>query len=247
MVQRLKSVLKTVQLRLILKSCIFAGLLLWARTSDFMPLPVLVFILASFVFYFRNHTQNNFESFSSFLVFVASSLYSISQLSHPEFLLLSVIFFSFLFYISLGIKEFAFTHRFEWNYIKNLFLVYSVFMSYFLADKYFLFPLKFLAVFLALFFVVREWLLWLYASFPKRYNLAALVFSFLMLQIVWAISLLPLGFVNSATLAMVIFYIGMDFLIGHFRGLITKKLIIKNLIVLVLSVFVIFFFTKWKI
>lgn len=247
MVQKLKSVLKTVQLRLILKSFIFAGLLLWVRTSDFMTLPIFVFLLACFIFYFRNHTQNNLENFSSFLILLASSLYGISQLSHPEFLLLSVIFFSFLFYISLGIKEFAFTHRFEWNYIKNLFLVYSVFLSYFLADKYFLFPVKFLSIFLVLFLLVREWLFWLYATFPKRYNLAALIFAFVMLQIVWVISLLPLGFINSATLAMVIFYLGIDFLVNHFRGLVTKKLIIKNLIVLVLSVFVIFFFTKWKI
>jgi len=247
MVERLKSVLKTVQLRLTLKSLIFAGLLLWVRVSEFSALPLFVFLLAAFVFYFRNHLQNNLENFYSFLVLIAASLYSISLLNHFEFLLLAVLFFSSLFYISLGIKELAFTHRFEWNYIKNLSLIYLVFISYFMSDKYNFFYIKFLAVFVVLFLITREWLSWLYQNFPKRFTLSASIFSFLMFQILWAVSLLPLGFINSATLMTVIFYLGIDFLINHFRGSINKKLIIKNSIVLVASFLTIFFLTNWNI
>ena len=247
MVEKLKSVLKIAQLRLILKALIFGGLLLWVRVSEFTFWPVLVFVLFNFVLYFRNQTKNISENFWSFVVLVAASLYGVSLLTHPEFLLLSVIFFSFLFYVSLGIKEFILTNRYEWNYLKNLFLIYSIFLSYFLSDKYNFFTLKFMAVFICLFLVVREWLSWLYANFPKRYNLVAITFSFLTLQFLWAISLLPLGFINSATLIMVIFYLGLDFLFGHFRGLVNRKFIIKNSIIFILSIFIIFFFTNWKI
>ncbi len=247
MVEKLKSVLKTAQSLLILKSFVFAGLLFWIKTSGFTTLPIVVFVLYSFLFYFYHRIQSDFENFYSFLVLIGASLYGVGMLSHLEFLLLAILVFSFLFYIFLGIKEHAFTHRFEWNYTKNLLLVYSVFLLYFLSDKYILFEIKFLAVFLILFLVVREWLFWLYQVFPKRYNLAALVFSFLMFQILWAVSLLPLGFINSATFMIVIFYLGMDFLINHFRGLVTKNLIIKNSIILFVSVFVIFFLTNWKI
>src|SRR3989344_7889981 len=122
MVEKLKSVWRIVQLRLVLKSLIFAGLLLWVRTSQFGVLPVLGFILISFVLYFRNHAQNNLENIYSFFALILAALFGLSLLSHAQFILPAILFFTTLFYLILGIKEFSFIRRYDWNSVKNTLL-----------------------------------------------------------------------------------------------------------------------------
>ncbi|MDO8443019.1 MAG: hypothetical protein Q7S81_02055 [bacterium] len=247
MVEKLRSVWKIVQLRLILKSLIFAGLLLWVKTSGFGALPVFVFILMGFILYFRNHSQNNLENIHSFSALLLVSMFSISLLSHFQFIFPAIIFFSVLFYLMLGIKEFYFVRRYEWNSVKNTLLIFSIFLVYFMSNKYTFFYLKYLAVFVVIFFLIKEWLFWLEPNFPKRYNFIAFVFSFLVLQLSWAVSILPLGFLNSASLMTVFVYIMFDSCTDYLKGVLTKKQIIKNFIILALSFIAIFIFTKFSI
>lgn len=247
MVEKLRSVWKIVQLQLILKSLIFAGLLLWVKASQFSVLPVLIFIAAGSVLYFRNHPQNNLENIYSFLILLLAAMFSVGLLNHFQFILPAIIFFSALFYLILGIKEFSFVRRYEWNSVKNILLIFSVFLAYFMSNRYVLFYPKYLAVFVAIFLLVREWLYWLEPNFPKRYNFIAFVFSFLVLQILWAVSILPLGFMNSASLMTLFVYIMFDSCADYFKGALTKKQIIKDLIIVAFSFIAIFFLTKFYI
>ena len=247
MVEKLRSVWRIVQLRLILKSLIFAALLFWVKTSQFGVLPILIFIAVGLVLYFRNHPQNNLENIYSFLALLSVSILSINLLGRAQFILPAIIFFSFLFYLILGIKDFYFIRRYEWNSVKNIFLIFSIFLVYFMSNKYVFFYLDYLAVFIAMFFLIKEWIFWLEPNFPKRYNFVAFVFSFLILQILWAVSILPLGFLNSASLMAIFIYIMFDSCTDYFKGILTKKQIIKDLIILTFSFIAIFFFTNWKI
>jgi len=234
-------------LQLVLKSLIFAGLLFWVKTSQFSILPIFWFVLMSFVLYFRNHAQNNLENIYSFLALLLTALFGIGLLSHAQFILPAILFFTVLFYLILGIKEFSFVRRYDWNSVKNILLIYSVFLVYFMSNKYTFFYLKYLAVFAVTFFLIKEWLFWLEPNFPKRYNLISFVLSFIILQLVWAVSILPLGFLNAASLMALFVYIMFDSCTDYFRGTLTQKQIIKNIIILVLSFFVIYFSTNWKI
>jgi len=247
MVEKLRSVWKIVQLRLVLKSLIFAGLLFWVKASQFGALPILVFVAVGFVLYFRNHTQNNLENIYSFSALLLVSMFGVSLLGHAQFVLPAILFFSVLFYLVLGIKEFSFIRRYEWNFAKNILLIFSVFLVYFMSNNYAFFYLKYLALFVAILLLIKEWLFWLEPNFPKRYNLIALVLSFLVLQIVWAVSILPLGFLNSASLMTVFVYLMFDSCVHYFRGLLTREQISKNFIIFALSLIVIFFFTKFYI
>jgi hypothetical protein len=247
MVERLKLILRTTQLQLILKTLAFAGLLYWVRISDFTISVVLLFSLLSFIFYFKTYQQDSFENIFSFLVLLVVSLSTTSLLDHFEFLIPAIIFFSFVFYLILAIKDFALPCRYEWNYIKNLLVLYSVFIGYFLSNKYNLFFVKFLAVFVIVFFVVQEWFLWLGIDFPRRRRLISIVFSFIILQFVWVVSLLPLGFINSALLITIFVYLMFSFCANHFKGTLNKKLVINNLIILASSLLIIFFFTNLTI
>ncbi len=167
MVEKLKSVWRIVQLQLVLKSLIFAGLLFWVKTSQFSILPIFWFVLMSFVLYFRNHAQNNLENIYSFLALLLTALFGIGLLSHAQFILPAILFFTVLFYLILGIKEFSFVRRYDWNSVKNILLIYSVFLVYFMSNKYTFFYLKYLAVFAVTFFLIKEWLFWLNQIFQK--------------------------------------------------------------------------------
>ena len=247
MAEKLRLVLKTTQLQLILKTFAFAGLLYWVKISNFAIPVVILFSLLSFIFYFKTYHQNSFENIYSFLALLVISLLMTNLLDHFEFLMPAIIFFSFIFYLILAIKDFVLSYRYEWNYAKNLLLLYSVFIGYFLSDKYNLFFVKFLAVFVIVFFVIQEWFLWLGIDFPKRRRLISIVFSFLILQFVWAVSLLPLGFISSALLLLIFVYLMFSFCANHFKGTLNKKLIINNLIILFFSLSTIFFFTNLTI
>ncbi|MHB9019343.1 MAG: hypothetical protein ACYC3G_00495 [Minisyncoccota bacterium] len=197
--------------------------------------------------YFRNHAQNNLENIYSFLALLLAAVFSMGLLGHAQFIIPAIVFFAAIFYLILGIKEFSFIRRYEWNSIKNIILIYSIFLVYFMSNKYTFFYWKYLAIFAATFFLIKEWLFWLEPNFPKRYNLVSFVFSFIVLQIVWAVSVLPLGFLNSASLITLLIYIMFDSCTDYFKGILTQKQIIKDLVIIVFSFFVIYFLTNWKI
>lgn len=247
MAERLRSVLRIVQLRLILKAVIFAGLLFWVKFSGFSVLPVFLFVLINLVLYFRGRGQSDSETTRSLFVLLFISLFGVSMLSHVQFLIPAILFFSLMFYLISGIRGLVFVHRGHWNYVKNILLLYSIFLTYFLSNKYDWFFAKYLLVFVLVFLLIREWLSWLERGFPKRRQVIALVLSFLTLQLLWAVSLLPLGFIDSATLMTVFVYVMLDFCMHHFKGTVNKELILKNSVVTALSLFIVFIFTNWKV
>jgi len=247
MEERLKSVFKTSQLRLILKALVFAGLLLWVKFSGFGILPVLAFWVLNLAMYYREPEHGKTELFYSFAILLIVSIFGVSLLSHFEFLLAAVAVFSFIFYLSLGIKGLVFVRRAEWNRIKDFLLLYSIFIGYFLSDKYDWFYAKYLFVFIAAFFIASEFISWMDIGFPKRQRLAALVFAFLILQLLWAVSILPIGFINSATLMLAFSYLILNFSVSHFAGSINKNLIVKNSIILFFALVAILFLADWKV
>jgi hypothetical protein len=232
---------------LLLKAVVFAGLLFWVKISDFSAISVFLFLLINTVLYLRGRAHSIVETVRSFIILLFVSLFGVNMLNHFQFLIPTILFFSFIFYLILGIKELVFEQRPKWNYAKNILLTYSIFLTYFLSNRYDWFFGKYLLVFFFAFLLIGEWLSWLEKSFIKRRRVIALVFSFLILQFLWAVSLLPLGFINSATLMTVFVYIMLDFSKHHFRGTINKELILKHSVVLLFSVIVVFLFTNWRI
>ncbi|MCL5017580.1 MAG: hypothetical protein M1155_02905 [Patescibacteria group bacterium] len=247
MVEKLRSALRIVRSQLLLKAAAFALLLFWAKISGFSALSIFFFFLISVLLYFGGRVHSTAETLRSFIVLLFVSLFGVDMLNHFQFLIPAIVAFSFIFYIILGIKELAFARRPKWNYAKNILLSYLIFLTYFLSNRYDWFFGKYFLVFFGIVLLVTEWLFWLEKDFLKRRRVIALVISFLSLQLLWAVSLLPLGFINSATLMTVFVYIMLDFCKHHFRGTISKELIWKHFLVLCFSFAVIFAFTNWKI
>lgn len=80
---------------------------------------------------------------------------------------------------------------------------------------------------------------------PGR-NLGALAFGFLMLQALWVVAILPLGFLNAASLALLIALILEDFFIEHWSGEMNRKIILRNITLFLVLGLVILGASRWS-
>ncbi len=229
------------------RAVIFSVLL--ALINTYWPLLAIIFILIAFYFYLRP-SLNTAQFFSSFLAPLVISLLIITYLpiANSYWLIIFAVFFGFLFYFILGIKNLIFVNRQNIYHILNSFLFLTIFILFFNTDKSVFFVFKYLLTGLGIFFLFREFLMLgfrEFIGFPKSLNLISTVFAFLSLQIIWVVSLLPIGFLNAAALVLMIILVLKDFTFHHLSGTINRRIVLRNTtIFLVLSV-IIFAVSKW--
>src|SRR3989344_5651930 len=187
MVEKLKSVLGSLlqkyrnQLSLFLKTILFGVFLLGAASGGFSIIDSLIFIAVASVLYSRPFLEK-YPTKSAFLVLLPVAMISLQTLKGTLFVFPAVLFFSAIFYLILGIKNFMFIRRSRLYYVSALLLFYSIFNLFFLADKSELFLLKYGLVFLASYLLLREWLALISTfQYPERERVAALLGSFLIL------------------------------------------------------------------
>ncbi len=258
MLKKLKSVLKRALksrgslLVLALKSVAFALLLYLAIDSWFF---LLIFALTAFYLYFRPLFNSRQLLWSFLILFLISVLVLKNEFltQNPWFLVL-IIILSILFGLILGIKNLVFIKREPLYYILNGLLFLITFILFFISEKSELFFFKYLFTGLAAFLLSREFLIFNLGesleSFklmtPSRRNLTALAFGFLMLQATWTIAVLPLGFLNSASLALLIALILEDFFIEHWSGAMNRKIILRNITLFLVLGLVILGASRWS-
>ncbi len=247
MLRKLKSVFKNQALRSAFKAAVFTGLLVWqlsAEPAGFFP--VLLFLFTSFYFYWRpNFSGRRF--FGSFLILLTASLLAIRFLDFGAVGIVSILGLAILFYLLLGVKNLILSGRSSAYYLLNGSLLFLIFLFFFLADKSHLFSFKYLLAVFAVFLLAREFLIFFVPDFPKRRILAATSFSFLTLEILWVVALLPLGFLNAAALALFAALILMDFIVNHFNGSLTRRVILRNATSWIVLSVIIFAASKWSL
>lgn len=155
--------------------------------------------------------------------------------------------FGFLFFLFLGVKNLVFVSRQPLYYLFNNLLLMAVFIFFFNADKSQWFFIKYILVFLSAHILFKEFLR---VSSPRplgtqRNNLIAASFSFLILQFVWAIGLLPFSALNSASLVLLIALILQDFVIHHLGGTISRQVILRNITIFLVLNLIVFAASKW--
>ena len=185
------------------------------------------------------------QFFGSFLTLLIISILALKFLNFTILGIASGFGLGLLFYWLLGVKNLIFAHRSAVYYLLNSFLFFLVFFFFFLTDKSQIFWFQYLAAGLGVFLLSKEFLYFFIADFPKRKNLAAAGFSFLVLELHWAVSLLPIGFLNSAALMLFAVLILMDFIIHHFNGALTRKVILRNITSWIVLSTLIFAASKW--
>lgn len=253
MLKKLKSVSKNLALQSLSKSffgaTIFVLSLLWIwERGNYSFLPLAAYFGSAFYFYIYPVFEKRF--LCSFLIILLIPFFFINS---PLFLIYSL-FTGILFFLLLGIKNLAFINRYQIYQLLNNFLFFLIFIAFFSADKSQLFFPKYLILFTLSFFLFKELLNWNFSRFEslmeipaKKINVYSIFFSFLLGQFFWAIALLPIGFLNSAVLALVFILAAKDIIINYLEGKIDKNLVLKNITMVVIFSIIIFAVSKWKI
>lgn len=244
MLKKLNLVLRSPASQSISKSLIASVLLAWLGDNWLIT---VVFVGLSAYFYFRP-VFNSSYFFYSFLVLLAVFLTFIDYWS----VYWAVAVFGIMFFLLLGVKNLIFINRSLFYNFLNNFLLLAVFFLFFLSDQSQFFLIKYLAVFLAVFFLWREFLFFSVRSvndnlgnWQSKINLLAMVFSFLVFQVFWATALLPIGFLNAGAFMLLTVLVMKDLLINHLSGVLGQQEIMKNATIFIVFSVIIFAASIW--
>ena len=229
-----------------LKTAVFGISLFIASANGFRFIPVLFFILASFALYSRPLFAGPYNSRHAFLVLLCVSILGMKIMADSPLFFPGLFLFSFIFYLVLGIKEILFVKRSRIYYVAALLLFYALFIIFFLADKSSFYLFKYSGAIIASLLLFREWLSIVSVfHFPKREFISALAAAFITAQLLWAVALLPVGFIAASNLMILFVLILGDFLFAHFTGNLSKNFIIKYSILFLVLVLLIRGFSVW--
>lgn len=226
-----------------------------------------LFLALVLAFYFHFRPFFNTKQFlSSFLVFLAVSIISLEdftslrQIRFVEenlWVLAGIfVFFWLIFFLILGIKNLAFVNRHLLYYFLSGILFFSTFSLFFKSDKSILFLFKYLMLGLTTYFLSREFLNFIFGGGESikssdspilvKKNLVSMTFCLLIMEFVWVLSLLPIGFINIAGLALIFVVILADFSLHHFKGGLNRFVILRNVTLFMILSLVIFMGSKWS-
>lgn len=203
-----------------------------------------LFIAVSCYFYFMP-SLNGSQFIFSFLTLVVISLLTVNSLGSWQ--IIAVLFFGFLFFLLMGIKNLIFVKRRFPYYLFNSLLLFMIFISFFRFEISPLFFIKYLLAFFGIVFLSKEFLSFSVEGFsnsPKK-NLIVYGTAFLVLQVIWTISLLPISFLNAGSLVLLVVLILQDFIIHYFSGAMTRPVILKNITVFLALSLVILGASRW--
>lgn len=249
MVTKLKSVLRIPkqQSLLAVRAAIFAAALWLLVDRDFGFFQLVAFILIGIVLYATPVFQTLllFPSFVALMIVAPLSMAVFGpQLGAPVLL---AAFFGFLFYLIIGIKQVVLAHRAKWHHLLHLALVYSLSLLFFAApggDWFVGRSLLFMAV---LCLLLRELFLVRGATRSVLLRLHIILIAFMSVQALWVIGLLPIGFINSAGIALVFIFIAEEFALGRFFGGLSRKKVTTELATFATLMLVIFGFSTWTL
>ncbi|PIR87771.1 MAG: hypothetical protein COU10_02775 [Candidatus Harrisonbacteria bacterium CG10_big_fil_rev_8_21_14_0_10_45_28] len=237
----------------IIKATIFGLAVLIVELYNF-PWPMsLGFIVLALILYF-NPLANARRLFFTFLfllifTFLITTKFAIdipkTSAVYPS--VAFAVFFAALFYLLIGIKQLLFIRRAQAYYLLYLSVLYQGFLLYFASEKTDALPaiFKFLLLVLFLFHIIREF--FRINNQSKTRFLTATVFSLTLvnLEIIWAISLLPIEFTSAASLATLFAFLSTETIRRYFQEELTAKFLRYSLLVSVSLFAVILAFSRW--
>lgn len=233
---KLKSVLKNPTLLLAFKAGLFGVFLFLVGVAQFKISAVLIFLVVALLIYTRPLFRT-FEFLTPLIILLTVSLMGVVLSSNTIYFFPVIAFFSYLFFLILGLKDLALIRRADWHRFLNLSLAYSVFLLFFNYTQEFFLP-RLLLLFLATLFLLGDLL-------KKRifYWLLAL----LIIEAAWAIGLLPIGFISAATLLLLVYSALTDVAVHYLGGNLPRRRILANTSIFVLLLLLIFAFARWSL
>ncbi len=232
---KLKLILLNPQLRLAFKAILFLGFLTLARLGDFSLFVTLLFIIGAVVLYARPLFRT-VEKLGDFLVLMFSALvFNLVFIDSLDFFF-SAAYYSLLFFLLIGIKDLILINRSFWSVVLNFGLAYPIFLIFFqghFAGAWWKAPILFFLTIL------------LSKNVLKR-SVATAPFSLLVIEVAWASSFLPIGFIGLANLNLLFYAVTLSLFDFHEQGLLDKKKILSLLSVFIVLSLTILGLSSWS-
>jgi len=112
----------------------------------------------------------------------------------------------------------------------------------------FIWGARYVLLFIFSYFLTGEFLKFFMADLSRRRrSLFSAAFSFIILQIFWAIALLPIGFLNSAALLLPVVFLLSDFIIHHLDGSLSRRIVLRNVTILIAAFVIVSLVSKWTL
>lgn len=253
MATKLKSLFLERRLALVLKAGVFALLLWFASISGLGLIQLAVFFGVSLFIYAGAGSGARY--IWSFLFLLVLSMFFVARFASAIPLLSMVFGAAALFYILIGLRSLFFIHRQVWHYLLCLLLFYGAFIGFFSADKSHFFFFKVVAVFFFILILFKEFLENLAVpediggsnGAPIPNSAVSALCALILSEILWAISLLPLGVVNSANLAVLAGFFVLDFARMSYLGNLNPRAILIDLTIFLALAIGIFAASVWSI
>lgn len=247
MATRLKSVLENPRSVLVFKTLLFGSFLLLVKIGDFALVPIIFFLLVAFSLFLKPLFQT-INYFIPFCLFLILGLIFLNYLPGLYFWG-GILFLCFLFYLLLGTKNLILVNRAGAYLIFSLGLFYLAFLLFFLSDKESGFIFKLLIVFLITVLLFRNIFKFQAGAAVtlRRRSIVSWILALLVFEAIWAISLLPIGFFQSANLALLTVFILQNLTLNYFQGILTRRAILNEATIFILLALLIFITSSWAI
>lgn len=209
----------------------------------------LIFLLGALYFYFRSFVEIRTFLYS-YIIIVIYALLVTRFLGSGIYITLSSLAFGFLFFLLLGVKNLIFISRQSvFNFLTGI-LYFIVIITYFIAYK--IDPFRYIFYlflsFGSFYLLIKESLDFLFEDFLKKKKvLIALTSAFMIVEAMSVVSLLPIGFLNSAVLVLMMIFVLEDFIFYHIKGGLSRQAVYQNIAIMVISAIFIFITSRWGI
>ncbi|OGM93272.1 hypothetical protein A2333_02720 [Candidatus Wolfebacteria bacterium RIFOXYB2_FULL_49_7] len=239
------SIIKSALFAIALAVAVFEGGFFWGA----------VFFGLAFYWYFRS----SFEWDTFFCSFLILTLYAYLDTSFLYYatetnvssgvapVWLASALFGALFFLLLGIKEFVFLRRQAiFNFLSGS-LYFFVGGSFFVADKdaggsFLLYALLSSVVF---YLLIKESIDFFMEDAPKRKKeVLAIGSTLLIMEFLGIVGILPIGFLNSAALIVLIVFVFEDLIYHHLKGALSRQIVLNNVTILIVCLLFIFATSK---
>lgn len=246
---KLKLHLPVPQSALLLKTILFGGSLGFAKAEGLGFFPIALFLAVALIVYLRPAFRP-FQFAASWCALVILSLGMAAIFSRALLWVPAIIISSLLFAVLVGVKDMHLVYRREWHCVLHLAFAYELFALLFLREELRSSPLLLLGVFALLLFLLLEYLTvnerGMVATPSLRASVAGAL-SLLTLEMLWAVRLLPLGFINAANAVFIFFFVAHGITIRAFEKTLTRKSLFTLVSLFVVLFCLVLFTSHWSI
>ncbi|MDD4761425.1 MAG: hypothetical protein PHZ25_00125 [Candidatus Pacebacteria bacterium] len=237
MERRLKLILREEYLYLAIKAAFLAIIFIQASAWVFIALSLFVF--------FYSAQNSSVSYFFTFLSFIFSSYFALFFFPEYWYFLGVLVFLGF--FTILGLKNLAFIYKKEIYKLLSFLILALIFLVFFWADFFYETHLfLFILLTFGIYFIFFDSFSLLFKEKEKA-GVFSLFSTFMILEAVWSIKMLPIGIINQSAIAL-IFSVAFQ----EFASLVEEKKINYRRILLIFTSFIFVFliimaFSKWTV